>query len=88
VLLISAGAIDGLLKEKRRGKVTNGILFLKDNAPAHRALATKKKLVYLGFQCLDDPPYSLDVATSDYHLFLGLKKTLERSPLFFDAVVL
>jgi hypothetical protein len=27
---------------------------LHDNAPAHRALATKKKLAYLGFQCLDD----------------------------------
>jgi hypothetical protein len=25
----------------------------------------KKKLAYLGFQCLDHPPYSLDVAPSD-----------------------
>jgi hypothetical protein len=29
--------------------VTNGVLFLHDNAPAHRALATQKKLAYLGF---------------------------------------
>jgi len=29
-----------ILKEKRRGKVTNGVLFLQDNAPAHWALAT------------------------------------------------
>jgi len=28
-----------ILKEKRRGKVTKGIFFLNDNAPAHRALA-------------------------------------------------
>jgi len=28
-----------ILKEKRRGKVTKGV-FLQDNAPAHRALAT------------------------------------------------
>ena len=42
VLLIYAGAIEGLLKEKRRGKVTKGFLFLHDNAPAHRALATQK----------------------------------------------
>jgi len=41
-----------ILKEKRRGKVTKGVLFLHDNAPAHRALVTKKKLAYLGFQCL------------------------------------
>jgi hypothetical protein len=29
-----------ILKEKRRGKASNGVLFLHDNAPAHRALAT------------------------------------------------
>jgi len=50
-----------------------GILFLHDNASAHRALATQKKLAYLGFQCLDNPPYSPDIAPSDYHLFPGLK---------------
>ena len=44
------------LKEKRRGKVSKGALFLHDNAPAHRALATHKKLAYLGFQCLDHLP--------------------------------
>jgi predicted XRE-type DNA-binding protein len=30
-------------------KVTKGALFLHDNAPAHRALATQKKLAYVGF---------------------------------------
>jgi len=30
------------LKEKRRGKVTKGVLFLHDNAPVHRALATRR----------------------------------------------
>jgi len=29
-----------ILKENRRGKVTKGVLFLHDNAPAHHALAT------------------------------------------------
>jgi len=37
-----------ILKEKRRATVTNAVLFLHDNAPAHRALATQKKLAYLG----------------------------------------
>jgi len=67
-----------ILKEKRRGKVTKGVLFLQDNAPAHPALAIQKKLAYLGFQCLDHPPYSPDLALSDYHLLPGLKKTIER----------
>jgi len=38
-----------ILKDKRRGKVTKVFLFLHDNSPAHRALATQKKLAYLGF---------------------------------------
>jgi len=61
------------LKEKRRGNFTKVVLVLHDNAPDHRALATQKKLVYLGFHCLDRPPYSPDLAPSDYHLFPGLK---------------
>jgi len=73
-----------ILKEKRQGKVTKVVLFLHENAPAHRALATQKKMAYLGFQCLDNPHYSPDLAPSDYHLFSGLKKkTNERSPFFF-----
>jgi len=70
-------------KEKRRGKFTKGVLFMHDNAPPHQALATQKKLNYLGFQCLDRPPSSPDLAPSDYHLFPGLKKkTIERSLIF------
>jgi len=62
-----------ILKEKRRGKFTKGFLFLHDNAPAHRALATQKKLAYLDFQCIDHPPYSTDLSPWDYRLFSGLK---------------
>jgi histone-lysine N-methyltransferase SETMAR len=52
-------------------------LFFHDNAPAHQALATQKKLAYLGFQYLDHPPYSPDLATLGYYLFPGLKKQLK-----------
>jgi len=48
--------LNDTLKEKRRGKFTKGVLFLYDNAPSQRALATQKKLAYLCFQCLDHPP--------------------------------
>jgi hypothetical protein len=44
----------------------------------HRALATQKKLTYLGFQCLDHPPYSTDRAPSDYHPDPWTEKTIER----------
>jgi hypothetical protein len=74
--------LNDILKEKRRGKYTKGVLFLHDNAQAHRALVTQKELVYLGFQGLDQPPYSPYLTASDYHLFRGLKKTIESSPFF------
>jgi len=66
-----------IFREKCRRNVTKGALFLHDNAMAHLALATQKKLAYLGFQCPDNPPYSPDLAPSDYHLFPGLKIQLK-----------
>jgi len=72
-----------ILKENRLGKDTKGVLFFHDNAPAHRALAAQKKVAYLGFQCLDHPRSSPNLASSDYRLFHGLKKTIGSSPFFF-----
>jgi len=80
--------LKNILKEKRHGKVTKGILFLHDNTPAHWALATHKKFAYLGFQCLDLPPCSLDLAPSDYHLFPGLKKQLKGHHFLSDVEVI
>jgi len=76
------------LKENRRGKFTKGVLFLHDNVPAHRALATQKKLAYLDFQCLDHPPYSTDLAPSEYHLLPGLKKQLKNCHFSSDEEVI
>jgi len=76
------------LKEKRRGKVTNGVLFFYDNAAAHWELATQKKLAYLGFQRLDHPPYFPDPAPLDYHLFPGLKKQFKGRHFSSDAEVI
>ena len=66
-----------ILMEKCRGEVSKGVLFLHDKAAAHRALATQNILAYMGFQCLDPPPYSPDLAPSDYDLFAGLTKQLK-----------
>jgi hypothetical protein len=67
-----------ILKVKTPREVRQGrVMFLHDNAPAHRALATQKKLAYMGFQYLDHPLYSPDLAPSVYHLFPGPKKQLK-----------
>jgi histone-lysine N-methyltransferase SETMAR len=68
-------------------KVTKGVLFLHDNTPAHRSLATQTKLAYLCFQCLDHPHYSPDLAPSHYRLFPGLKKQLKGRHFSSDAVI-
>jgi histone-lysine N-methyltransferase SETMAR len=80
--------LNDILKEKRRGKVTEGALFLRDNALAHWELATQRKLAYLGFQCLDHPPYSPELAPLDYHLFPGLKKQLKGRRFLSNAEVI
>jgi len=74
-----------ILKEKRCGKVTKGVLFLHDNA---RTFTAQKKLACLGFQCPDHPPYSPDLAPSDYHLFPGPKKQLKGRHFSSDAEVI
>ena len=77
-----------ILKEKRRGKVTRQILFLHNNALVHRAPAAQKKLAYMGFQCLDHPPYFPDLAPSGYHLFPGLNKQLKGHHFLSNAEVI
>ena len=71
-------------KNVSRGKVNKGVLFLHDNVPAHRALATHKKLAHLGFQGLDHLPYSPDLARRTTTCSLEWK-TIERSPFFFRS---
>jgi len=77
-----------ILKETHCRKFTKGVLFLHDDALAHLALASQKKLAYLGFQCLDHPPYSPDLAPSDYHLFPRLKKQLKGHHFLSNAEVI
>jgi len=77
-----------ILKENRLGNFTKGILFLHDNAPANLAFATQKKLAYLGFQYLDHPPYSPDLAPSNYHVYPGLKKQLKGLHFSSDTEVI
>jgi hypothetical protein len=55
-------------------KVTKGVLFVHANAPAHGALAIRKKPAYLCFQCLDHPICTPGLVPSHYQLFPRLKK--------------
>ncbi|KAG5309270.1 SETMR methyltransferase, partial [Acromyrmex insinuator] len=50
--------------------------FHYDNARPHTAIITQQKLVQLGWDVLPHPPYSPDLASSDYHLFQSLQNSL------------
>lgn len=49
------------------------ILFLHDNARPHSAKLTRLQLLEFGWELLPHPPYSPDLAPSDYHLFRALQ---------------
>ena len=58
---------------KRRGKLTQGVLLLHDNAPAHTSQIAMAAATDCGFEILPHPPYSPDLAPSDIYLFPKLK---------------
>lgn len=64
------------LKQKRRGKLRHGILLHQDNAPSHTSAVAMAAIHACGFQLLPHPPYSPDLAPSDYYLFPKLKDAL------------
>ena len=64
------------IKEIRRDKLSRGIHLLHDNAPVHTAAVAKRAILDCGFTELNHPPYSPDLAPSDYYLFSKLKSDL------------
>jgi transposase len=51
-------------------------MLLHDNARPHTAAHTWALLQHFNWELFDHPPYSNDLAPSDYHLFTYLKNWL------------
>jgi histone-lysine N-methyltransferase SETMAR len=49
------------------------IIFHQDNAPAHKSVLAMEKLRDLHYELLEHPPYSPDLAPSDFYLFPKFK---------------
>ncbi|UYV60749.1 hypothetical protein LAZ67_1002127 [Cordylochernes scorpioides] len=64
-------------EKKKKGKLSKGVLFLHDNARPHTSCKTVSTIIKLGFEVLEHPAYSPDLAPSDYFLFGLLKKELK-----------
>lgn len=64
--------------ERKRPALANrkGVVFLQDNARPHVSLTTRQKFLELGWELLPHPPYSPDIAPSDFHLFRSLQNSL------------
>ncbi|UYV77295.1 hypothetical protein LAZ67_15000398 [Cordylochernes scorpioides] len=65
------------IRNKRRVKLSKGVLFLHDNARPHTSCKTVSTIIKLGFEVLEHPAYSPYLAPSDYFLFGLLKKELK-----------
>lgn len=64
------------IQNKRRGMLTTGVILLHDNARPHVANRTQDLIRKFGWEQFEHPPYSPDLAPSDFHMFLQLKKHL------------
>lgn len=64
------------IRENRRGKLAKVVLFHQDNAPAHKSRVAMTAIQDAGFQLMEHPPYSPDLAPSDFYLFPRLKEHL------------
>lgn len=64
--------------EQKRPTLANrkGIVFHHDNARPHVSLQTRQKLLEFGWDVIPHPPYSPDLAPTDFHLFRSLQNSL------------
>ena len=61
------------IQNKRCGMLTSGVIILHDNARPHTAARTKALLEQFKWEIFKHPPYSPDLAPSDYYLFGKMK---------------
>ena len=62
------------IKSKRPGVLTKGVFLIHDNARPHSARITQEQLKKFEWTVFEHPPYSPDLAPSDYHLFPVMKQ--------------
>ena len=62
------------LKNKRRGMLSAGVVLLQDNARPGTVRGSTHLLQEFSWEVFNHPPYSPDLAASDFNLFLHLNK--------------
>jgi len=64
------------IKSKQRELLSSGVLLQHDNARPHTAHTTVATITDLHFECPPQPPYSPDLAPSDFYMFGPLKEAM------------
>ena len=64
------------IRDKRRGKLSTGVLLQQDNARGHTCKVAMDAVERNGYELISHPAYSPDLALSDFFLFLNLKKDI------------
>jgi histone-lysine N-methyltransferase SETMAR len=80
-------ALGEAIKEKRRGKFSAGVLLRHDNAPVHMSAKYQAAIQQCVFQQLNHPPYSPDLAPSDFFLFRVMENFLRGKRFSIDEEV-
>jgi histone-lysine N-methyltransferase SETMAR len=62
-----------VIQNKRCGMLSRGVVMCHDDACPHIAATTQDLIATFGWEQFDHPPYSPDLASSDFHVFLHLK---------------
>ena len=75
------------IQNKCRGLLSFGVVLLHDKVRPHTACQTTALLQQFRWDIMDHPPYSPDLAPSDYHLFLHMKRFLAGKQFHSDAEV-
>ena len=65
------------IARKRRAKLSRHIIFHHDNAPAHTSRLCRDALRQFRWEILQHPPYSPDLAPSDFFLFPKMKEAIK-----------
>ncbi|GIY33905.1 mariner Mos1 transposase [Caerostris extrusa] len=66
-----------VIKAKRLGMLSSGVILLHDNARPHTATRTIRKLVQFRWSVLEHLPYSPALSPYDFRIFGPLKKFIE-----------
>ena len=64
------------IREKRRGKLSKGILLQQDDRRVHTCQIAMNAVERNGYELITQPAYSPDLAPGDYFLFPNLKKDI------------